>query len=156
MKNKNKISVLISAVLGVIFLVALVVVCFCIPNVVEDMIAIPDRIGFRNEITELGTAFVTADTYLMLAVGALAVVVLFSLLKVVSEGNVFSVKASKLLSVVSFCCFLEGILSMLMVFYFQLVVCFALAAFFLGVCLRIVKNVIEEATRIKEENDFTV
>ena len=31
-----------------------------------------------------------------------------------------------------------------------------LAAFCLGVSLRVVKNVIAEATRIKSENDFTI
>jgi hypothetical protein len=32
----------------------------------------------------------------------------------------------------------------------------AFAALLLGLCLRVVKNVIEEATEIKRENDFTV
>lgn len=156
MKAKNKISVLISAAFGVVFLVALIVVCFFVPNVAMDMIAIPDRVGFRNEITKLGTVFIISDIYLMIAVGVLATIILFLLLKVVSEGEVFSKKATKLLSSVSFCCFFEGLLSLLLVFYFQLVFCVTLAACFLGFCLLIVKNVIEEATRIKEENDFTV
>ena len=30
----------------------------------------------------------------------------------------------------------------------------AVAAFFIGLCLRVVRNVIEEATRINTENDF--
>ena len=156
MKTKNKISVLISTILGVIFFGALAVVSFYVPKIVEDMIAIPDRIGFRNEISKAGKTFIIADMYVMLAVAAVAVVLLFFLLNVVSKGQVFSKKTNSLLSMVSFCCFFEGILAFLTVFYFQLTVCVALAAWFLGFCLRIVKNVIEEATRIKEENDYTV
>ena len=42
--------------------------------------------------------------------------------------------------------------------YFLIIIGFVLAfvAILLGLCLRVVKNVIEEATEIKAENDLTV
>ena len=40
------------------------------------------------------------------------------------------------------------------IFYIAYVI--AVAVLFLGLCLRVVKNVIEEATELKNENDLTV
>lgn len=57
---------------------------------------------------------------------------------------------------VSWCCFLLCLVFGVLGKYFLLAYVVALAAVFLGLCLRVVKNVIEEATEIKMENDLTV
>ncbi len=156
LRRSGKLSIVISVILGALFLVALGVAAYWLPVVVNSMIDVPDNIGNRGEITQAGRAFILADAYVMLAVAATAVVLLFVLLRVVYTRRVFSRTASGLISAVSWCCFGEGGLAMLLFGYFQLVACAALAAFFLGLCLRVVMHVIEEATRIKQENDYTI
>ena len=52
--------------------------------------------------------------------------------------------------------FAIGVLFVVLGYYFKLAVVVAVAAIFLGLCLRVVKNVIEKATEIKAENDLTV
>ena len=155
-QKKIKISIAISVVLGIIFLCALGFACYWIPEVVNSIIDVEDNIGNRGEITDLGRALVIADVYLMVAVAVAAIVLMFILLRVVYTKRVFSKTTEYLLSAIAWCCFGEAILIMLLVVWFQLVICLALAALFLGLSLQIVKLVIVEATRIKNENDFTI
>jgi hypothetical protein len=48
------------------------------------------------------------------------------------------------------------VLFALLGWYFRLALAVGFVAVFVGLCLRVVKNVIEEATLIKSENDLTV
>ncbi len=155
MKN-NKASILISAVIGVVFFIGLAVCCFWVPNFVDLILSVPDNFGIRNEVTSFGKGLIISDIYLMIAVGEIAIVFMLFLLKRVSKGKVFTKITGDVLNVISICCFAEGILALLLVFCFQIVICATFAAFFLGFCLLIVKNVINEGTRIKDENDFTI
>ena len=85
-------------------------------------------------------------------------VFLFMLLNNISKKKIFVPENVKNLRIISGCCFavttllaVWGILTFLEIIF--------LAAFitgFIGLILRVVKNVFEEAVCIKEENDFTV
>ncbi|MBP0977893.1 MAG: DUF2975 domain-containing protein [Oscillospiraceae bacterium] len=85
-------------------------------------------------------------------------VFLFMLLNNISKKKIFVPENVKNLRIISWCCFavtallaVWGILTFLEIIF--------LAAFitgFIGLILRVVKNVFEEAVCIKEENDFTV
>lgn len=156
LKRSEKISVVISCIIGAVFLVALVFAAFWLPVVVNSMIDVTDNIGNRNEISQLGRALILIDAYAMLSLAALAVGFLFFLLSTVYRHEVFSKRATGLISAISWCCFGESLLSLLLITQFQLVIIVTLAACFLGLCLRVVRQVIDEASRIKAENDFTI
>ena len=156
LQKMQKRSVIVTVIFGVLLLAALAVAAYWLPLVMNSMIDVKDHVGDRGSITAAGRTFVIVDAYVMLALVAVVVILLFVLLKVVYVQSVFTKKASRLLSLISWCCFAEGALAMLLFVYFQLVICVTLAALFLGLCLRVVKHVIEEATRIKNENDYTV
>ena len=156
LRKSNKTSVVITLVISVLLLAALCVLVFWLPMVVESMIRVPDNIGNRAEITDLQHALVLTDAYAMLAGAVLAVILSIFLLREVMLERVFSVRATYLIGAISWCCFAEGLLFLLLGTVFQLAVGAAVAACFVGFCLRVVKNVIEEATRIKSENDFTI
>ena len=155
-KRSERLFVIVSVALGVLFLVAVAIAAYWLPPIVNSLIDIKDNIGDRQNITNVGRAFILADAYVMVAVAVFTVILLFLLLFRVYRHQVFSRPATSLISAISWCCFAEGALALLMVRYFQLVVCLTLAACFLGLCLRVTKLVIEEATRIKSENDFTI
>ena len=156
MNKREKRSVVLTIVLGALLLCAVGVLVYWLPTVVNGMIDVKDNWGNRNEMGELGRALVITDAYAMVAVGVAAVVLMFVLLRVVWRGNVFSQTTTHLLSAISWCCFGETLLALLLITCFQLVLCLALAAGFLGLSLRVVRHVLLEATRIKSENDFTV
>lgn len=152
----SKTSVVISLILTLLLFTALLFVTYWLPDVVTSMINAEDNLGNRENVTDLDRGLILADAYAMLAVAYLAVALLYLLLRTILHGKVFGKKTVRLLSAISWCCFAEGALVILLTFWFQLAAVAALAACFVGLCLRVVKNVIEEATRIKAENDFTI
>lgn len=156
LRISNKVSTVISMVLTGLLLISLCVLTFWLPMVVESMIDTADNIGDRASITPLGRTLVLVDAYAMIAVAFVAVILLFFLLRTVLRGEVFSTSATRLIASVSWCCFAECLLFLLIGGVFQLAFGAAIAACFLAVCLRVVKNVIAEATEIKSENDFTI
>ena len=151
-----KRSVTVSFVVMVLLVLALGFAVYWLPDVVNAMIDTKDHVGNRGAITDTGRLLVLIDAYAMFIVAFVAVALLFFLLCVVQRGQVFGSATIRLLSAISWCCFGEGILSLALVMYFQLAFGLAVAACFLGLCLRIVRHVIEEATRLKNENDYTI
>lgn len=156
LKIKSNHSITLSIILSILFFVGCGVGVFYLPTLTEILIDVSDNIGNRGEITEGGRIFVLCLAYGILAILILANSLLFSLLLRVRAGLVFTEKSVALIRGVAWCCLLLGIVFGLLGIYFQLSFIVAFAAIFLGICLRVVKNVIEEATEIKSENDLTV
>ncbi|MBQ7347537.1 MAG: DUF2975 domain-containing protein [Clostridia bacterium] len=152
----NKASTVISIVLIFLLLGALGFLVYWLPDVTESLINAADNLGNRISITEAGRRWVLIDAYLMVAVAVVAVILMFFVLRAVLMERIFTASATRLIGAVSLCCFAEGVLFAAIGVWFQLAFAAAVAACFVGLCLRVVKNVIEEATRIKSENDFTI
>lgn len=151
-KRKN-ISVVISFAIALIVLAALVVFALVLPRLVDSYISLRDR---NEYFTENGRLLVKLALYVILIPAFTADVSLLALLNLVGKEKVFTALAVNLLRVISYCCFVEVVLFTALSYYFLLGLVIAFAALFLGIVLRVVKNVIEEATAIKAENDFTV
>ena len=156
LRPSQRSSLILSNVLAVLLLISLAVLCFLLPFVVESLCGTRDLIGDRSRMTQAERYVVLGLAYAMVAVAAVAILLLRKLLRVVSQGRVFSPSATGLLSTVSLCCFGEGVLFALTGIWFQLSFGVTLAVCFIGLCLRIVSNVIKEACRIKAENDLTI
>ena len=129
---------------------------FILPSLVEVLLGLPGYKGSRNEITQVGRIFVHTMAYLVLGSVLLADGLMFALLLRVRRGKVFTAASVALIRGVSWCCFLLCAAFCGLGIYFLLSFVVAFAAVFLGTCLRVVKNVIEEATEIKSEHDLTV
>lgn len=102
------------------------------------------------------TAAVTVMIYICDIFGITAVVALNKLLSNISKDEVFISQNSCCLRVISWCCVFVG----LTVAFFSLwKLEFLFAAFFamfLGLVMRVLKNVFEKAVELKSENDFTI
>ncbi|MBQ2972664.1 MAG: DUF2975 domain-containing protein [Ruminococcus sp.] len=155
-KVSTKFSNNLSLAIAILFLVGCVTAAFLMPTVTNMLIDTPDNIGDRGSITQGGRVFVHIVAYVLLAIVTLADVLSIALLLRIRKGEVFSEKSVTLIRGVSWCCILLCIAFALLGVYFQLALIMAFLALFLGLCLRVVKNVIEEATVIKGENDLTV
>ncbi len=156
LKISKELSNKLSLVIAVIFFVACIVCAFLLPTVVDILIDTPDNIGNREAITLVGRVFVHIVSYVLLVVFTVADILLMFLLTRVRKGKVFTPVSVSLIRYVSWCLFLICVAFALLGIYFQLALIMAFLAMFLGICLRVVKNVIEEATEIKSENDLTV
>ena len=74
----------------------------------------------------------------------------------ISLGEVFTAGNIALLRRCSWCCMIVAAICLLFtaaLFYFLLV---AAAAAFIGLILRVIKNVFQQALALKEENDYTI
>ena len=96
-------------------------------------------------------------SYLMLVPVAVANVFLVKLLLLVKKHLVFTDTAVSCLRTISWCCFLEAAMCLVStVMFYRIHLALFFVAGFLGLVLRVVKNVIEEAVALKNENDFTI
>ncbi len=152
MKRKN-ISVKISLVIAFLVLAALVAFAIVLPRLVDFYTSLRGRADFLTSIDKIA---VKVMLYLILIPAFTADISLIALLRIVDRGDVFTLLSVRLLRIISYCCFAEVVLFTLISKYFILGLVVAFAALFLGIVLRVVKNVIEEAVAIKAENDFTV
>lgn len=156
LKISNKHSINLSIIISVLFFVICIAGAFIMPKLVPMLIDTPDNIGNRGDISLQGRTFVMVISYLLLTVFVAADALLFKLLLNVKKELVFTAQSVGLIRGVSWCCFAVCLLFCGLGFYFQLAFVVALMAVFLGLCLRVTKNVIAQATEIKSENDLTV
>ena len=85
-----------------------------------------------------------------------ALISLDRLLANIKRNEVFIEKNVKLLRIISWCCFAIAFILAVSGSYYILLLMIAVAAAFFGLILRVVKNVIEQAVVIKNENDYTI
>ena len=155
LKISKKLSTMLSLALAVFFFLCCIAGLFVLPTLTEMLINLPDNIGNRANIGQLGRILSLISAYCIVLDMMLADVLLFVLL-LVRKGEVFTDRSVSLIRGVSWCCLGLCLPFGFLGIYFQLAWIVCLMAVFLGLCLRVCKNAIEEATEIKQENDLTV
>lgn len=119
----------------------------------------PRIVGWCLELTGGRPVFVDricAAFYCCVGPAAVLLVSLDRLLAGISRGEVFTQGNIILLRCCSWCCMAVAVICLgftVTLFYFLLV---AAAAAFVGLILRVVKNVFQQAMALKEENDYTI
>ena len=116
----------------------------------------PDRRGALLNLLHAQKVIVYAAAYAELALMAAGLAMLFALLLLVKKGSVFTRPAVELIRYISWCLIFMGFIMMALAFCTLLAVIAGAVVLFVGLAIRVVKNVIEEAVYIKEENDLTV
>ncbi len=161
MKISKKLSVKISIVITLLFITALIFITSVAWNYME--------IFFPNAEIEPHIA-VILFTYAELIFAYVAAIMLLLLLLNIRKEIVFVSANVGYIRLISWMCFTEAILffaegivyhnfiteavgSALFLTVF-LIIAFACA--FMGIIVRVVKNIIEQATAIKNENDYTI
>ena len=154
-RHKN-ISTLFSIAIALALMAICIAGLFILPELTDMLIDTRDVIGDRNNVGPAQRSFIHVLAYILLLLIMAADAFLFVLLRRVRAGLVFTAKSVICIRGVSWCCLLMCFATCLLGIYFQLAFFVAFGLLFLGVCLRIVKSTIEEATEIKSENDLTV
>lgn len=159
-KISTRASTLISFILAVALVVVLLGIMIIIPFFLEKapmLSQIYDWFAEKNGVLGIsGGAIYWIWLYVILAIAEACCLVMVFLLLRVRKGLVFTEKSVAYVRFISWGCLFIAFACMLVVYYFHMSYLIALAAGFLGICVRVVKNVIEEATEIKSENDLTV
>ncbi len=156
LKISNRASLHISIGIAVLFFGMCVAGLFILPELVPKLINLPDNMGSRDQITDFGRGLVMAEAYLVVGTFLTADVLLFDLLRRVKKGLVFTMASVARIRGVSWCCMALCVLFACLGYYFTLSWLVAFLALFLGLCLRVTKNVIAEATEIKNDHDLTI
>jgi len=123
--------------------------------------------GFRGVSRTAGILFVGVPAETITAIFicaytcfAFAMIALFSLdklLRNIRKDIVFDRANVKCLRIISWCCFAVAVATLCGWPSIHIVLIFvAAAAAFFGLLMRVVKNVIDAACEIKDENDFTI
>ena len=146
----GKQSILLSKIFIVLFLLVLLVVLFITPWVMQwgEYVSVLMLVEYR--------------TYFLISLyccGALALVLLMKLYRLVfniGKEEVFVNKNISLLRHISWLCYgAAGVCLVSAIYFFEWLV-IGTAAAFMGLIVRIVKNVMQQAIEIKEENEFTI
>lgn len=156
LKVSKKLSTTLSLGLAVFFFVCCVAGLFVLPALTEMLINLPDNIGNRGDITQVGRTVSLICAYCVVLIMMLADFLLFRLLLKVRKSQVFTDGSVSLIRGVSWCCLGLCVPFGVLGIYFQLSWIVCLMVVFLGLCLRVCKNAFEEATQIKQENDLTI
>ena len=78
------------------------------------------------------------------------------LLRNIRKGQPFVTQNVTMLRIISYCCFAEVLVFVYLAVLKPFAIIVLVACGFMGLILRVVKNVFEQAIEIREENDFTI
>lgn len=156
LKIPSKLSITISIAVSVAFFALCIGLGFYMPEFAELMIQAVNDLGI-TKVESSDENIILGLAYVALVFIALIDILLFMLLMKVKAGKVFTAESVGLIRGISWGCYLvAGVFCGLSAYFTFVALLVAFVAAFLGLCLRVVKNVIEEATEIKAENDMTV
>lgn len=116
---------------------------------------IPTYVTFTGKDTDIIHSLLLT-VYACALPGLVSLICLDRLLVNIRREEVFAIKNVKLLRALSWCSFVFSVILFISGFYYILFVIIAVCAAFLGLILRVIKNVFEKAIIIKQENDFTI
>ena len=148
MWNDQK-SLVLSRVSVGIFSVLYVLVLLTCPVLVRSFIA------FREMNPGMAVYFMASIYSCALPAGKL-LWDLHRFLKNISQDLVFIDQNVALLRSISWCCIAAGIICLFSCTYYMIYFFLAVAAAFIGLITRVIKNVFRQAVCIKAENDFTI
>ena len=142
-------SLLLSVVVVRIVLALLFISLFLIPLLINY---------YLNYTGKLDTLYLPL-LIILYASAIPAFITLFSLdklLRNLGKNIIFEEINTKLLRIISWCCFSICLMFFAHGFYFTISFFISFAAGFISIILRVLKNVFEHAVEIKHENDFTI
>ena len=149
MWNDSK-SLILSKIFVIIFMVLLLVVAILAP-------------GFVTSLTKMsalaytaGKAFFLATIYTGCVPAAGLLVCLYVLLQRISAGGVFVKENVACLRYISWCCFAGAMICFVSALYYVLWLAVGAAAAFMGLIVRVIKNVFAKAVSLQNDADLTI
>ena len=141
-------SLLLSRALTWAVLILAAAILFLIPIITQWY----DDVSAKEPIMPVLTAaFYIADILAIIAVWELK-----TLLANISKQELFTDRNTRCVRVISWCCFGVAAVFAVLTFWRLLALLVAFIAGFVGLILRVVKNMLAAAAELREENDYTI
>lgn len=147
--NKDK-SLRLSRICIYIFTIIMIVVAVFAPKIFGILIE------FRVHYLGGTLPYFLASTYTACIPATVALWGMNRLLGNIEKGDVFIAENVQIMRTLSWRCIVAGLICLLSSSYYMPFIILAAAAGFVGLILRVVKNVFAQAVEIKEDNDFTI
>ena len=144
----DKKSIILSKLSVVIFMALLVAAAVYAPWLVRQTFIYTDMIGWEM--------YFLITVYTGCVPAALLLISLFRLLQRIGRGEVFIQKNVNGLRRISWYCFAGAVISAVSVLYYFPWAMVAVAAAFMGLIVRVVKNVFARAVSLQDDADFTI
>ena len=143
-------SIRLSKIFIKFFTITMVVVAVFAPKIFSALIEL--RVAYLG-----GTLpYFLISTYTLCVPAVVALYGLWQLLDNISKGDVFIENNVQIMRMLSWRCIFAGGICFASAAYYLPFMIIAVAAGFVGLLLRIVKNVFARAVEIKEESDYTI
>ena len=149
MWNAKK-SLLLSKICVVFFMVVLLICAVFAPRIVSRLMLM----SLQAQIAGMTRFLVTV--YLGAVPAAVLFVCMLMLLGRIGQGRVFVTENTTCLRQISWCCFACAVICFVSALYYIPWAAIGVAMAFVGLIVRVVKNVIAKAVELQDEADFTV
>lgn len=147
--NSDK-SLKLSRLCVYIFTLIMIIVALFAPKIFK--VLIEARIGYLG-----GTLpYFLISTYTACIPAACALGCLNKLLGNIEQDKVFVAENVSILRLLSWCCIFAAVICLISCLYYLPFLILSVAAAFVGLILRVVKNVFSQAVELKNDNDFTI
>lgn len=143
-KQKSLIASLIMT--GILFII-IITASISLPYLLKLYSKITGITDYKNLMTAL---------YISAIPGFICNISLFKLLFNIKNDFIFVQKNVTLLRILSWCCFLVGTEYIIFGLKHISLLLLSFAAFFIGLILRVIKNIFDKAIILREENDYTI
>lgn len=154
MKDR-KMSARLSLAICSISAIALIFLCFVFPDMAESMY----QTYYENISDEALSAilkYLVPAFYCCVPFSAAALYMLIRLLINAIKDKPFTAENVKYLRYVSWCCYAVMIITYAFGYKFPALIIIAVAMMIVGTLIRVVKNIMETAVQLREENDLTI
>ena len=133
-----------------LFMVLLAVVAVTAPWLTEWFVSVSPAGQEEHRVYFMATIYVgfVPAAYLLYS--------LFKLLRRIESGQVFTDENVELLRRISWSCFAGAVVALVSMLYYNPWVFVAIAAAFMGLIVRVVRNVVAQAVELKKEADYIV
>ena len=146
--NRRNVSMLASIIVTTKLLALVVVAVFMLPQIMQVYSIMRGGI----HVTSLMVAL-----YISSIPGLICTLSLLKLLFNIRKNEIFVKQNVTILQVLSYCCLFVGIEYIAICYSRYIAMIFVgFAAIFIGIILRVIKNVFDKAIEIREENDYTI
>ena len=143
-------SIRLSKICTIIFMVLLVACLVSAPWLVTRLISM------SAPAQNAGRTLFLVTLYVGSVPAAALLAFLYALLHHISSGRVFINANVAYLRYISWCCFAGALICIASGFYYIPWLALSIAAAFMGLIIRVVKNVVAEAVALQDESDLTI
>jgi len=149
MWNDNR-SLVLSKICVIVFMVLLITAAILAPNLIARLITI------SSNAREAGAGLFFATIYIGSIPAAALLLSMYMLLRRISIGDVFVKENVSSLRFISWCFFAGALIGTASAIYFIAWLPIGIAAAFMYLVVRVIKNIIAKAVSLQDDADYTI